>query len=64
MSNIVKPVMEAIVKAIKPVLLRFLNSKAVRQLVVDLLDAYAKTTDNKIDDGLVDLVASALGLEE
>ena len=64
MSNIVKPVMEAIVKTIKPVLLRFLNSKAVRQLVVDLLDAYAKTTDNKIDDGLVDLVASALGLEE
>ena len=56
--------MEAITNAIKPVLIRFANSKAVRQLVVDLLDAYAKTTDNKIDDGIVELVAGALGLEE
>ena len=56
--------MEAITKAIKPVLLRFSKSRAVKQLIVDLLDAYAKTTDNKIDDGLVDLVAGALGLKE
>ena len=56
--------MEAITKAIKPVLLRFSQSRAVKQLIVDLLDAYAKTTDNKIDDGIVDLVAGALGLKE
>lgn len=56
--------MESIIEAMKPVLLRFLDSEAVRQLVVDLLDAYAKTTDNKIDDGVVDLVAGALGLED
>ena len=55
--------MEPITKAIKPVLLRFSKSKAVKQLIIDLLDAYAKTTDNKIDDGLVDLVAGALGVE-
>ena len=30
----------------------------VRQLVVDLLDAYAKSTDNTIDDALVELVKS------
>jgi len=55
--------MKAITKAVKPVLLRFLNSTAVKQLVVDLLDAYAKTTGNKIDDGLVDLVAGYLEVE-
>ena len=55
--------MEAITSAIRPILVRFANSKAVKQLIVDLLDAYAGTTDNKIDDGLVDLVAGALGIE-
>ena len=55
--------MEAITKAIRPVLIRFSQSKAVKQLIVDLLAAYAGTTDNKIDDGVVDLVASALGIE-
>ena len=56
--------MKAITEAIKPVLLRFIKSDAVKQLVVDLLAAYANTTDNKIDDGIVSLVANALGLEE
>ena len=56
-------IMKAITKAIKPVLMRFSKSDAVKQLIIDLLDAYAKTTDNKIDDGLVDLVAGALGIE-
>ena len=56
--------MKAITEAVKPVLIRFLNSKAVKRLVVDLRDAYAKTTGNKIDDGVVDLVASALELEK
>lgn len=56
--------MEAIISAIRPVLLRFSKSSAVKQLIVDLLDAYAKTTDNKIDDGIVDLVAGALGVKE
>lgn len=41
---------------IKPILFAFLKSTAVRQLVVDLLEAYAKNTDNKIDDAAVDLV--------
>ena len=41
---------------VKPILFGFLKSKAVRQLVVDLLDAYAKSTDNTIDDAAVALV--------
>ena len=56
--------MKAVTEAIKPVLLRFLKSPAVRQLVVDLLKAYAKTTDNSIDDGIVDLVAKSLGVNK
>lgn len=41
---------------IKPILFAFLKSNSVRQLVVDLLEAYAKSTDNKIDDAAVDLI--------
>lgn len=41
---------------IKPILFAFLKGRAVRQLVVDLLEAYAKSTDNTIDDAAVQLV--------
>ena len=56
--------MAAITAALKPVLLSFLASRAVRQLVVDLLSAYAGTTDNSIDDALVGIVRDALQLGE
>ena len=55
--------MGAITAALKPVLLAFLSSAAVRKLVVDLLKAYAGTTDNTIDDGIVAIVAQALGVD-
>ncbi len=41
---------------IKPILFKFLDSKAVKELVVKLLEAYSKTTDNTIDDKLTALV--------
>ena len=41
---------------IKPILFSFLKTKAVRQLVIDLLEAYAKSTDNTIDDAAVELI--------
>ena len=41
---------------IKPILFKFLTSNSVRQLVIDLLEAYAKSTDNTIDDAAVELV--------
>ena len=41
---------------LKPIIFAFLKSTAVRQLVVDLLEAYAKSTDNAIDDAAVELV--------
>ena len=45
---------------IKPILLAFLKSDSVKQLVVDLLDAYVKRTDNKLDDKAVAMVKLAL----
>ena len=45
---------------IKPVLFKFLGSKSVKELVVKLLEAYAKTTDNTVDDKLVELVKKNL----
>ncbi len=41
---------------IKPILMAFLTSSATKELVISLLEAYAKSTDNTIDDQAVDLV--------
>lgn len=38
---------------VRPILFSFLKSKAVKKLIVDLLRAYAKTTDNTVDDQVV-----------
>ena len=35
---------------IKPILFAFLQSDSVKNLVIDLLSAYAKSTDNTLDD--------------
>lgn len=45
---------------IKPILFAFLASDAVKNLVVDLLSAYAKRTDNKVDDYAVNLIRQEL----
>ena len=45
---------------IKPILFAFLKSKAVKQLVVDLLEGLAKSTDNTLDDQAVALVKKKL----
>ncbi|AGG54521.1 hypothetical protein CYYG_00019 [Cyanophage SS120-1] len=45
---------------IKPILFVFLKSDSVKELVVKLLEAYAKSTDNTIDDKAVELVRKNL----
>ena len=45
---------------IKPILLAFLKSDSVKQLVVDLLSAYVNITDNKIDDKALEIVKEKL----
>ena len=48
------------IKLIKPILLAFLASDAVKNLVIELLTAYAKRSDNKVDDYAVDLIRREL----
>ena len=45
---------------IKPILLAFLKSDSVKQLVVDLLSAYVKRTDDKLDDQALEIVKTKL----
>ena len=41
---------------IRPILFKFLQSNGVKTLVVELLEAYCKTTDNTVDDQVVEFV--------
>ena len=40
---------------IKPILMTFLSTSAVKNLIIQLLEAYAKSTDNTIDDKAVEI---------
>ena len=48
------------IAVLKPIIFAFLQSESVKKLVVELLEAYAKTTDNTIDDSAVKMVKDAL----
>tara|TARA_S200002703_G_C3626444_1_gene192379 strand:- start:218 stop:379 length:162 start_codon:yes stop_codon:yes gene_type:complete len=48
------------IAVLKPIIFAFLQSESVKKLVVELLEAYAKTTDNTIDDTAVKMVKDAL----
>lgn len=41
---------------IRPILFSFMNSEKVKFLILDLLKAYVKSTDNGIDDKIVAFV--------
>ena len=45
---------------IKPILLAFIKSDSVKQLLVDVLGAYVKRTDNKLDDQALKIVKEKL----
>ena len=47
-------------KILKPILLTFLTTTAVKRLIVDLLKAIAKQTDNSIDDQAVAFIESRM----
>ena len=51
---------------IKPILMTFLSTSAVKNLIIQLLEAYAKSTDNTIDDKAVEIVRRNLfpGMKE
>ena len=48
------------VKILKPILLIFIKSKAMKRLVIDLLKALAKQTDNTIDDKAVEFIEARM----
>ena len=45
---------------VKPILFAFIKTQAVKELIVKLLEAYAKSTDKTVDDKLVELVKKNL----
>ena len=52
------------ISIIRPIVFAFLASDAVKNLVIDLLSAYAKRTDNAVDDYAVELIRRELLNEE
>ena len=48
------------VKILKPILLVFIKSKAMKRLIIDLLKAIAKETDNSIDDQAVNFIEARM----
>jgi hypothetical protein len=52
--------MKLLISSIRPILFSLLVSKEVKNLVIDLLRKYVKTTDNQVDDALVEIVKDKL----
>lgn len=52
--------MANLINVFKPVIIAFLTSRQVKELVCDLIDRYVQTTDNDIDDLLAETVRRAL----
>ena len=48
------------VKILKPILMVFIQSKAMKRLVLDLLKALVKQTDNTLDDQAVSFIESRM----
>ena len=48
--------MTALLPIIRPILFAFITSTACKRLIVELLRALAKLTDNTLDDQAVDVV--------
>ena len=52
--------MGAVVAVVKPLLIQIATHPAVKNLVVELLTKYVKSTDNSIDDVVLELVKDKL----
>ena len=53
-------IMGAVVAVVKPLLIQVATHPAVKNLVVELLTKYVKSTDNSIDDVVLELVKDKL----
>jgi hypothetical protein len=52
--------MDALIALVKPLILKLATHPAVKNLVVELLEKYVKTTDNSIDDMVLATVKELL----
>jgi hypothetical protein len=52
--------MGAVVAVVKPLVVSIATHPAVKNLVIELLEKYVKTTDNTVDDVVVALVKEKL----
>jgi len=52
--------MGAVVAVVKPILIQIATHPAVKNLVIELLTKYVKSTDNSIDDVVLTLVKDKL----
>ena len=50
-----------IIKLLRPIIFAWLGSEEVKQLVIDLMTAYAESTETEIDDKIVEFVRKGLG---
>lgn len=48
--------MGAVISVVKPIILSLATHPTVKNLVIELLEKYVKTTDNSIDDTILVLV--------
>jgi hypothetical protein len=53
-------IMDAFVALVKPFLLKLATSEAVKNLVISLLEKYVSTTDNSIDNTILETVKELL----
>ena len=53
-------IMGAVVAVVKPLLIQIATHPAVKNLVIELLTKYVKSTDNSIDDVVLTLVKDKL----
>ena len=50
----------SMIRILKPILLTFCKTNAVKKLILDLLKALVKTTDNTIEDKIVEMIETKL----
>ena len=51
---------KSMIRILKPILLTFCKTNAVKKLILDLLKALVKSTDNTVDDKIVGIIESKL----
>jgi hypothetical protein len=52
--------MGAVVAVVKPIVIQLATHPAVKKLVIELLEKYVKSTDNSIDDKVLEMVKELL----